>query len=344
MIRPHRCHRVVVIDDRKNPRADGDGLTSQRVRISVAVPAFVVAENQRRDRIRKRNARNDFRADLGVNPNFLEFLRRERTRLRKNVLGNRQLSNVMQKRRGLDRLYFLARNPNRFGEPAGVELHAENVRIAHLIFRVDRPGERFDSGEVQVRRALAVPFGLETPHMDFVGAIRQIDRRQQQRHGPRPDHLQPPRRQAGRAGGDEIVRRRPEKIGFPDGNRRLPGRQRHGSGDQEGVHAEIGQRGGHQRPRDGRQPVAVRGPHQHEDGSGDLHRHDDHRDVEQRLVEWLPRHFVQLTLAEGAGRGDIERRIGPDQDHRREVDGVQHRHRRHTGGERQRDGQASRGE
>ena len=57
VIRPLRRQRVEVVDDREDARAERNLLALQPVRIALAVPALVVAEDERRDRIRERHAR-----------------------------------------------------------------------------------------------------------------------------------------------------------------------------------------------------------------------------------------------------------------------------------------------
>ena len=108
VIRPLRRDRVVVVDDRQNARADRNRLAGQSLRITLAVPSLVVAEDQRRDRIRKRHAGDDLRADLRMDADLLEFFRRQRPGLREDVLGHRELADVVQQRRGLDALDFSA--------------------------------------------------------------------------------------------------------------------------------------------------------------------------------------------------------------------------------------------
>ena len=53
VIRPLGRHGVVVVDDRQDARADRDRFAREALRIALAVPALVVAEDQRRDRIRE---------------------------------------------------------------------------------------------------------------------------------------------------------------------------------------------------------------------------------------------------------------------------------------------------
>ena len=123
MVRPLGRHRVVVVDDCQNARADRNLLARETLRIALAVPPFVMAEDQRRHRIGERHRGDDLRADLRVNADLLELLLRQRSGLRQDVLGHRQLADVVQQRRGLDALNLVRRagrppSPGRPRRPA----------------------------------------------------------------------------------------------------------------------------------------------------------------------------------------------------------------------------------
>ena len=130
VIRPFGRDRVVVVDDGQDARADRDAFAREALRIALAVPSFVVAEDERRDRIRERHGGDDFRPDLRVNPDLLKLLLRQRARLRQDVLGDGELADVVQQRRGLDALDFVRRQARRLRQPGGVDLHAPDVRCA----------------------------------------------------------------------------------------------------------------------------------------------------------------------------------------------------------------------
>ena len=55
VVRPVRRQRVEVVDEAENPRAERDVFSLEAGRIAAAVPALVVAEDERRDRIGKRH-------------------------------------------------------------------------------------------------------------------------------------------------------------------------------------------------------------------------------------------------------------------------------------------------
>ena len=222
VIRPLGRDGVVVVDDRQDARADRDLLAREPLRIALAVPSFVVAEDQRRDRIRERHRRDDLRADLRVNADLLELLLRQRSGLRQDVLGHRQLADVVQQRRGLDALDLVRRQARGLRQPGRVHLHAPDVRLRRLILRVDRARQRFDRRQVQIRRLLHVPLlVLDPAHVDLVGAIGQVDRRERERRHPVAGVGDDPHGERGAAGADEIARRAPEEVRVPGGDEPL---------------------------------------------------------------------------------------------------------------------------
>ncbi len=280
-----------------------------------------------------------------MDPDLLEFFRRERAGLRENVLRNGQLPDVVQKRGGLDRLQFFARYADRFRQPARVELHAKDVRVAHLVLRVDRARERLDRGQMQIRRALAMAFGFESSargpcRCDSSGKSAPASaarprirctatpRRQCLPNPRRRDSSEPSRENrlsrwrswiawlaARRLSPQGTCRRRNTPARRPRAAARRPS-----TGCCSGARISV-----KTEPATCTVTTSV-------------------AMLKSVSVHRLPRSPVQLTLAERAGRCDIERRVGPDQNHRGEVDRVRHRQRRHADGERQRDGHAPGGQ
>ena len=229
--------RVEVVDDGEDPRAGGNFFALHAGRIALAIPTFVVAQNERRDRIGERNTSNDLGPDLRMNSNFLEFFLRERARLRKNVLGYRQLADVVQERRSFHALDLALGHPDAFRKARGKDLHPTDVRLAGAILRVDRQRQRFNSREVQIRDFLHVTLlVLDAAQIDLVAAIGEIQRRRGEHRDPvvrRPaDH---DRNTRGRRRAHEVARRTPEEILIPDAQHRLVRRQRNRGRDQRRV-------------------------------------------------------------------------------------------------------------
>ena len=151
-------------------------------RVALAVPALVVAQDERRDRVGERHRADDVGADLRMGADLLELLGRERPGLREDVLRHRELADVVQQRRRLHALDVVVRHAQRSGELGGIELHAADVRLRRLVLRVDRERERFDRREVQVGHLAHVALlVLDAAQIDLVGAIGEIERRDGQR-------------------------------------------------------------------------------------------------------------------------------------------------------------------
>ena len=149
--------RVEVVDHREDARAERDLVALQPLRIALAVPAFVVAEDERRHRVGERHRADDLGADLRVDADLLELLLGERSRLRQDVLGHRQLADVVEQRRGLHALDLVVGHAERLGDAGGVDLHAADVALRGLVLGVDGQRQRLDRRQVQVGHLLHVP-------------------------------------------------------------------------------------------------------------------------------------------------------------------------------------------
>ena len=97
---------VEVVHNADDARADRDGVPLKGLRIAGAVPAFVVAEDDRRHRIGEGNRCDDLRADLRMDADLRELLRRQRAGLRQDVCRDGELADVVQQCRRADRLDF----------------------------------------------------------------------------------------------------------------------------------------------------------------------------------------------------------------------------------------------
>ena len=118
-----------------------------------------MAENQRRHSIGKRHVADDLGADLRVGLDLLELLLREPARLRQDVLGNRQLPDVVEKCSRLHPLDLAVAHTHRLRQAGRVGVYAADVVLRCLIILgVDRDGEGLDGGEVQIGHLLHVAF------------------------------------------------------------------------------------------------------------------------------------------------------------------------------------------
>ena len=229
--------RVEVIDDRQDPRANRNVFTADALRIALAIPPFVMAQDEGRNRIGERHGGDNLGADLRMNPDLLELLLGERPGLRQDVLRHGELADVVKQRRRLDALDVLFRESDGFREPGRVRLHAADVRLRRLVLGVDRASQRFDRGEVKIRGLLHVPLLIfDAAHVDLVGVIRQVERRKEERHQPpvrRVRHEGRGRLRRQRA--DEVARRAPQEIRLPHRPHALPLRERDGRRNQAGI-------------------------------------------------------------------------------------------------------------
>ena len=152
-----RGQRAEVIDEAEDPGAQGDVFAFQAGRIAAAVPALVVTQDERGDRIGKRYGRDDVGTDLRMGLDLLEFLRRERSRLCEDVVRHRELADVVEecsRLHGLDLDLGHAHLPRHGGR---INLHAADVVLRRAVFGVDRTRKRLDRGQMQLGYLLDVP-------------------------------------------------------------------------------------------------------------------------------------------------------------------------------------------
>ena len=244
MIRPFGRHRIEVVDDGENAGAERNLVCLQPLRVALAVPSFVVAQNQRRDRIRERHRGNDFCSDLRMNPDLLELFLRERSRLRQDVLGHGELADVVQQCRRPDALNLRLREADLSRQARRIHLNAPDVHLCRLIFGVDRPRERFDRRQMEIGGLLDVLLFIFDPApVDLVGAVGEIHRRETQRRDPvaRVDNHR--RRERRQSGAEEVTLRAPMKIHPADRRRLLTGRPDDGVRDTPRVARDVGDEG-----------------------------------------------------------------------------------------------------
>ena len=85
-----------------------------------------------------------------------ELLRRQRPGLGQNVSRDGELADVVQQGGRADRLDFAGRQVDGLSQSGRIRLDAPDVDACHLILGVNGGGQRFDRGEVKVRRLLEV--------------------------------------------------------------------------------------------------------------------------------------------------------------------------------------------
>ena len=257
VIRTIGCERVEVVDDREDTGAQRDLVALEALRITLAVPALVVAEDQRSHRVRKRHRADDLGAHLRVHADLLELFLRQRSGFRQDVLRHGELADVVQQGGGLDTLDLGLGHPESLGDTRRIDLHAANVRLGGLILGVDGERERFDRGQVEVGHLLDVAaLIVDAAQVHLVAAIRDVERSGGQQRRPHAGIHHRPRGDRGSAGSHEVARCAPEKILVPDADERLPGRERHRDCDQAGIEDEIRRRRRDERDARGRRSCA----------------------------------------------------------------------------------------
>ena len=314
---PIRGQRIVVVDHRKDSRPQRNLLALDSLRVSLAVPAFVVAQDQRRHWIRERHGADDLGADLRMDADLLELFLRQRSRLRQNVLGHRELADVVEQGGGLHTLDFGVGHAEAARDAGGVDLDAADMRLRGLILGIDGERERFDRGEVQVRHFLDVTtFVVDAPKIDLVTAISHIQRRGGQQREPHTGRHQRPGADGGGAGADEVTRAAPEEILVPHRHERLFGGERDRHGDQTRIENEVRRGGADERAGETGHIVRQRSGYTAEvfvGEAGCLHRDRQARHAEQRAVERVLGLHPERALAPGARHRDQHRFVGAEQ-------------------------------
>ena len=217
MIRAFRDECVEVVDHGQNASAEWDLVAFETGGIALAVVALVMTQDERSHRIRERHAADDLGAHLGMNPDLLELFMRERSRLREDVLGNRQLADVVQQRRRLDALDLVLAHPQRTGETGGVHLHAAHVALRRLVLGVDGERQRLDGGEMEIGHLQHVPLLIvDAAHVHRVGAVDEIRRRRGEEHHPVAAAVDDAGGGHAGAGANEMSWRAPQKVLTPD--------------------------------------------------------------------------------------------------------------------------------
>ena len=180
-VRPIGRQRVEAVHHLQNPGANRNLLAGKAVRITCAVPVLMVMPDDRHDGIREFDHRQDVGADRRMTLHHLELGRRELSRFVQDVLGHRQLADVVQQRRGSDRLQLhIVRDAERVSEAEGIVLDPPDVIARDLILRVDGMRKRFDGREVDVVHLAEVA--------DFVfGPAHRVPERHVENHGQRTE-------------------------------------------------------------------------------------------------------------------------------------------------------------
>ena len=154
----------------------------------------------------------------------LELVRRQPPRLRQDVLGDRELADVVQQRGDLHAFHFVRRHACRAGELRGSGLHAADVVVVRTL-AIDQVWSR-----ASIARASASTLAMcrsdtcftcslllfDAAQIDPVAPIRQIQGRCRQQHHPDLHRHHDANRHDGHAGANEARGRGPEEVLLPE--------------------------------------------------------------------------------------------------------------------------------
>ena len=215
-------------------------------RVSGSVPAFVMAPDQRRDGAGERDCVDDLGAHLRVDLHLLALVRAERSRLREDVLGHRELADVVKERGRLDRLGVTLRQREAAREAGGIVLHALDVHAARGVLGLNRARQHLGAFTMELRPIGNAPlFVGDAIEVDAVRAVRQAQRQEGEARFPLPDPL--PHFDGDPRGhrAHDIARDAPEEVVVPDLEHRPPVRKRKRRRDRRRVHEEVRHRRAH---------------------------------------------------------------------------------------------------
>jgi hypothetical protein len=143
-------NRVEAVDHRNDASCDRDLFAAESVGITATVPLFVMVSDDRNHGIWKIHTTEDLRPDNCVNLHLLKLCMCQWPGLVENVRWHRELADVVKQRTCFQRGDFIRTKPKHFAHSRRVNLHAPNVAMCCLIFRIDRGGESFGGCEMKL--------------------------------------------------------------------------------------------------------------------------------------------------------------------------------------------------
>ena len=177
-------HDVVGVGDRDDPREQRDRLAGQAMRVALAVPALVVAEDDLRHRRVGLHARDDAGALLRVAAHDLPVLLGQRRGREQDRVGERELADVVQQPGRVDEVLLVARAAVRLGERAGVARDGGGVAGGHAVAHRERVDHARQHPELQRRELLRAPLRAQQL-AQHVLEHEQHEREQRERRQPR---------------------------------------------------------------------------------------------------------------------------------------------------------------
>ena len=154
---------------REHPSRQRNLFAFKPVGIPRSVPALVMVADGRQHRVREVDVRQDVRGHRRVGLDLLEFHLGELPRLVQEMVGDGQLPDVVQERRGTHRLELLPRDPHAAGQLERVSLHAARVTLRVRILGVNRQRQGLDGRQVDLHQVVQAPQALGD--MPLVGSV-----------------------------------------------------------------------------------------------------------------------------------------------------------------------------
>ena len=212
-----RRQRVQTVHSREYPRSDRDVLALQTLRISGAVPFFVMVADNGRHRVGEAHSFQDLGAHHRMNLHLFEFFPRQFAGLRNDVFGNGQLADVVQQRGRAQSFQLAFIQAHVLAHFNGVHLHPLQMVVRGVILGFNRESKRFDGSEVQRCHLFGVfLIVFHSAEKKVIGTVDQInDGNGQQRPSPTQVAID----RAGRtrhSRAQQIVGERPEVALPPD--------------------------------------------------------------------------------------------------------------------------------
>ena len=139
-----RSKRFVAIDNCQYSSAERYFLALQPARVSLAIPLFVMMFDYRNNLIGKLDVAQNIGADHRVNHHFGVLRRAELAGFAQDVFGDREFSNIVEKRRRLQSLHLVFRIADRAPKSFDQRAHSLNMTARQIVFGIDCHRKRFD--------------------------------------------------------------------------------------------------------------------------------------------------------------------------------------------------------
>ncbi len=190
---PVRSHRVQEVDRRQNAGANRNLGPLQAHGIAGSVEFFVMGSDDGHNRVRELHPFQNFRAHGRVDLHLLELFGRQAAWFRNNLLGNRQLANVMQQGCGLQSIHLAGLDLELLAHFDGVDADSLQMIVRGLILGLDGQRQRLNGSHVQVGHLFHVPFFVrQFAQVEAVGTVDEVHhRKRQQRRLPVGEAVQP---------------------------------------------------------------------------------------------------------------------------------------------------------